>query len=80
MKALPIGVQSFADLRKKDNLYVDKTKEIHHLITSGKIFFLSRPRRLRLFFHPFAVQKKEIFQLPVYVRYDYIPDKPNQKS
>ena len=45
MKALPIGVQSFADLRKKNNLYVDKTKEIHRLITSGKIFFLSRPRR-----------------------------------
>ena len=45
MKALPVGVQSFADLRKKDYLYVDKTKEVHQLITSGKLYFLSRPRR-----------------------------------
>jgi hypothetical protein len=26
-------------------LYIDKTRDIHHLITTGKIYFLSRPRR-----------------------------------
>ena len=45
MKALPIGVQSFEKLRNKGYLYVDKTKEIHRLITSGQIYFLARPRR-----------------------------------
>jgi hypothetical protein len=45
MKKLPIGIQSFANLRNNDYLYVDKTKEIHRLITTGRPFFLSRPRR-----------------------------------
>ncbi|GHU71550.1 ATPase AAA [Bacteroidia bacterium] len=45
MQKLPIGIQSFADLRSKDYLYIDKTQNIHHLITAGKTFFLSRPRR-----------------------------------
>ncbi|MDR0485612.1 MAG: ATP-binding protein [Elusimicrobiota bacterium] len=47
MKNLPIGVQSFLDLRTNPNnyLYVDKTEYIYNLITSGKFYFLSRPRR-----------------------------------
>jgi hypothetical protein len=45
MKLLPIGIQSFAKLREGGFLYVDKTKELHQLITSGQVFFLSRPRR-----------------------------------
>ncbi|MDR2424637.1 MAG: AAA family ATPase, partial [Prevotellaceae bacterium] len=45
MKNLPIGIQSFEDLRSNDYLYVDKTENIYRLITKGKIYFLSRPRR-----------------------------------
>jgi Holliday junction resolvase-like predicted endonuclease len=45
MKALPIGIQSFSKLRENNFLYIDKTKEIHRLITGGTAFFLSRPRR-----------------------------------
>ncbi|MDR2545262.1 MAG: AAA family ATPase, partial [Methanobrevibacter sp.] len=45
LQKLPIGVQSFEDLRTNDYLYVDKTKEIFKLVNSGKSFFLSRPRR-----------------------------------
>ena len=45
MKKYPIGIQDFAELRKGEYLYVDKTKEIHRLIESGKYYFLSRPRR-----------------------------------
>ncbi|GHT78661.1 ATPase AAA [Bacteroidia bacterium] len=44
MKELPIGIQSFEELRSGDFLYVDKTKEIHQL-TRSHIVFLSRPRR-----------------------------------
>jgi hypothetical protein len=45
MKKLPIGIQTFSELRTNDYLYIDKTKDIHRMITSGKPFFLSRPRR-----------------------------------
>ncbi|MDR2705098.1 MAG: AAA family ATPase [Planctomycetaceae bacterium] len=45
MKQLPIGRQSFEDLRKNDCLYVDKTEVINRIISDGKIYFLSRPRR-----------------------------------
>ncbi|MDR2679526.1 MAG: AAA family ATPase, partial [Tannerella sp.] len=45
MKKLPIGIQSFSNLRKDDYLYVDKTADIHRIVTNGRIYFLSRPRR-----------------------------------
>ena len=42
---LPIGIQDFPDLRQNNYLYVDKTKYLIDLIDSGKVYFLSRPRR-----------------------------------
>jgi hypothetical protein len=45
MKQLPIGIQSFEDLRENDYLYIDKTEDIHRVVSSGKVYFLSRPRR-----------------------------------
>ncbi|MDR1103951.1 MAG: AAA family ATPase, partial [Endomicrobium sp.] len=42
---LPIGTQSFEVLRNSDSVYVDKTKHMHDLISNGRIYFLSRPRR-----------------------------------
>lgn len=45
MKKLPIGIQTFSEIREEGYLYVDKTQYIHRLITAGKYFFLSRPRR-----------------------------------
>ena len=42
---LPIGVQTFSDIREGDYYYVDKTPDIHRLTEEGKYFFLSRPRR-----------------------------------
>lgn len=42
---LPIGIQSFSELRTRNMLYVDKTPQIHRLISTGKYYFLSRPRR-----------------------------------
>lgn len=41
----PIGVQSFAMLREDGYAYVDKTSFIEKLVTEGKYYFLSRPRR-----------------------------------
>ena len=37
-KGLPIGIQSFEDLRKNDYLYIDKTKYIEQLL-QGKVYF-----------------------------------------
>jgi len=42
---LPIGIQSFRDLREKDYKYVDKTHILYNLVDRGKYYFLSRPRR-----------------------------------
>ena len=41
----PIGVQNFADLRQSEYVYVDKTHLIYRLVSTGKYYFLSRPRR-----------------------------------
>jgi Predicted AAA-ATPase/PD-(D/E)XK nuclease superfamily len=45
MKNLPIGIQTLSEIRAKNGIYVDKTPLIHQLVTSGKYYFLSRPRR-----------------------------------
>ena len=44
-KLYPIGIQGFETLRQSNFYYVDKTAYIHLLATSGKYYFLSRPRR-----------------------------------
>ena len=41
----PIGVQDFADLRSNGWVYVDKTALVHRMVSTGKYYFLSRPRR-----------------------------------
>ena len=44
-RRLPIGVQTFRELRERDCYYVDKTAYIERLVDDGKHYFLSRPRR-----------------------------------
>ena len=44
-RKIPIGIQSFEDLRRKKFLYVDKTLYAFKLANLGKVYFLSRPRR-----------------------------------
>jgi len=41
----PIGIQSFDQIREDGFVYVDKTDLIYDLVKTGKIYFLSRPRR-----------------------------------
>ena len=41
----PIGIQSFDQIREEGFVYVDKTALVYDLVTKGKIYFLSRPRR-----------------------------------
>lgn len=41
----PIGIQTFSQIREDGYVYVDKTALIYQLVSKGKIYFLSRPRR-----------------------------------
>ena len=42
---LPIGIQTFREIREDGHYYVDKTPHILRLVEGGKHYFLSRPRR-----------------------------------
>ena len=44
-RRLPIGIQTFRELREANAYYVDKTPYVLRLLGHGKHFFLSRPRR-----------------------------------
>ena len=44
-RRLPIGIQTFREIREDDCYYVDKTALIGQLVEGGKHYFLSRPRR-----------------------------------
>ncbi len=44
-RKLPIGVQTFREIREEGCYYVDKTAHAHRLVAAGKHYFLSRPRR-----------------------------------
>lgn len=41
----PIGIQDFKFLREGGFVYVDKTALVYDMVTRGKTYFLSRPRR-----------------------------------
>ena len=42
---LPLGIQTFAEIREGGFAYVDKTPHALKLVESGKFYFLARPRR-----------------------------------
>lgn len=42
---LPIGIQTFSEIRERGYYYVDKTPVIERLVHQNKYYFLSRPRR-----------------------------------
>jgi len=44
-RKLPIGIQTFREIREDDCYYVDKTGYARQLAERGKHYFLSRPRR-----------------------------------
>ena len=44
-RRLPIGIQTFREIREDGHYYVDKTAYLRRLLDEGKHYFLSRPRR-----------------------------------
>ena len=45
LQNLPIGLQDFESLRIDNYLYIDKTALMYKLVSTGRYYFLSRPRR-----------------------------------
>ena len=45
MMKYPIGIQDFEKIINGGYVYVDKTALVHQLVSTGTIYFLSRPRR-----------------------------------
>lgn len=66
LQNLPIGIQNFESLRADGYLYVDKTEIVYRLATTGRYYFLSRPRRfgkslLISTFQAYFEGKRELF-------------------
>ena len=84
MKNLPIGIQTFHEIRdtKKNYIYIDKTDLAYQLIDRGKYYFLSRPRRFgkSLFLDTLKdifEGKKELFMgLYIYDKWDWKSNYP----
>ena len=45
LKYLPIGIQTFKNMREGNYVYVDKTEHAYRMASRGGAYFLSRPRR-----------------------------------
>ena len=45
LRKYPVGIQSFETIRRDGYIYIDKTPLIYKMISEGKPYFLSRPRR-----------------------------------
>lgn len=79
MKKYPIGIQDFEVLRQDGYIYVDKTAHIYELISTGKYYFLSRPRRfgkslLLTTLKYLYLGKKELFEgLWIAGRHHWVP-------
>ena len=81
-RLLPIGIQSFRNVRESDCYYVDKTGYALRLAEEGSRYFLSRPRRFgkSLFLdtlNELFRGSKELFKgLQVYERWDWTTRSP----
>ena len=77
MQKLPVGIQTFSEIRKEDYLYIDKTQIALDLIENNKYAFLSRPRRFgkSLFLDTlkniFQANKAYFEELFIYDHYDW---------
>ena len=63
----PIGIQDFGNVRRDGYAYVDKTALMYKMVSEGKYYFLSRPRRFgkSLFLSTLAAYfsgQKELFR------------------
>ena len=75
-KKFPVGIETFDEIISKGYIYVDKTELIHKLISNGKYYFLSRPRRFGKSLLLSTIQayfegKRELFEGLAIERYEH---------
>lgn len=74
---LPVGIQTFSEVREEKYFYIDKTPFVHRLVEEGKYYFLSRPRRFGKSMLISTLQslfegRKELFEgLYIYDKWDW---------
>ena len=79
LPVLPLDTSSFKDIRTKGKVYVDKTPWIYKMLTQGKCYFLSRPRRFGKSLTVNTLKElfygnKELFKgLWIYDKWDFKP-------
>ena len=79
LPVLPLDTSSFRDIRTKGKVYVDKTPWIYKMLTQGKCYFLSRPRRFGKSLTVSTLKElfsgnKELFKgLWIYDKWDFKP-------
>ena len=66
-RKLPLGIQTFEQLREKGCLYVDKTNMVWHIANDNMYNYLSRPRRfgkslLASTLHSYFEGRKDLFE------------------
>ncbi|MCA0230487.1 MAG: ATP-binding protein [Bacteroidetes bacterium] len=82
MQKYPIGIQNFQELITGRYLYVDKTALIYSLVSRGKYYFLSRPRRFGKSLLVSTLQalyegRKELFEgLYIFDKWDFSQTNP----
>lgn len=72
----PVGIETFSEIRANDFVYIDKTEYIHKLVSSGKYYFLSRPRRfgkslLLTTIQSFFEGRRDLFEGLAITKYDH---------
>lgn len=82
MRKYPVGIQDLSEIITGGYVYVDKTPFIHQLLTQGKYYFLSRPRRfgkslfISTLYYLFKA-KKELFEgMYIYDKWDWNQTNP----
>ena len=79
LPVLPLDTSSFKDIRTKGKVYVDKTPWIYKMLTQGKCYFLSRPRRfgksltVSTLWELFTGNKELFKGLWIYDKWDFKP-------
>lgn len=66
-RKLPLGIQTFENIRTNNYLYVDKTAFVWQMTNTGMPYFLSRPRRfgkslLLSTFEAYFEGRKDLFE------------------
>ena len=73
------GISEYADLRRDGYAYVDKTRELGHLLDTGKFLFLARPRRFGKTLMLSTIECMYQGHLPIIRRPDGQPVRPMPK-